>query len=115
MDVPGWSAGPTVIHRTRRMRRRCGPRKRASRKLGTGCSLRTTYEHVVRPAADDRNRWTKRARVAPPLGLLLLVRDDSLVGVDRDACLLTGAGAPVTSGNCPSGTFRGWASAHTPN
>ena len=34
---------------------------------------RTSCERVVRPGAGDRNRRTKRARVAPPPGLLLVV------------------------------------------
>jgi hypothetical protein len=33
--------------------------------------------------------------------LPFVVPNDRLVGVDRDACLPTGTGAPVTSGNCP--------------
>jgi hypothetical protein len=41
--------------------------------LGVGRSLRTTCERVVRPGTDDRNRWTKRARVARGLRLLLVV------------------------------------------
>jgi hypothetical protein len=41
-------------------------------------SLRTTYEHAVQPVADDRNRWTKRARVAPPVELLLVVHSGRL-------------------------------------
>jgi hypothetical protein len=46
----------------------------------------TTCERVVGPGADDRNHWTKRARVAPRLGLLLVVpseRPTRLTGDDR--------------------------------
>src|SRR5918999_3137864 len=34
------------------------------------------HEQVVGPDADERNRWRKRARVAPPLGLLLVVDEE---------------------------------------
>src|SRR5215204_5199606 len=30
--------------------------------------------------ADDRNRWTKRARLGPPLGLILVVRSGHVIG-----------------------------------
>jgi hypothetical protein len=47
---------------------------RASAPPSRRLPLRTIYEPVVRPDADDCNHWTKRTRVSQRLGLLLVVR-----------------------------------------
>jgi hypothetical protein len=46
------------------------------------------------------------SEVSELAALLRFVPSDRLVGVDRYACLPIAAGAPVTSGNRPSRTFR---------
>jgi hypothetical protein len=56
--------------------------------------------------------YAHEAEVVPPAPAVPATRSrfvpsDRLDGVDRDACLPIGAGAPVTSGNCPPRTSRG--------
>ena len=60
---------------------------RQSREALRSLSERTTCERLVRPGADDPNRWTKGVRVAGQLGLLLVVPSGRLAGASRDACI----------------------------
>jgi hypothetical protein len=68
------------------------------------------------PAADEQEAsqpppgWRSLPsllRSSPPAwtARLVIVPSDSLAGVDREACLSAGAGAPHTSENCPSRTY----------
>jgi hypothetical protein len=66
--------------------------------------LRTTYEHVVGPGADDRNRRTKRARIAPQRGLLLVVLRGRVGAVEPDASFVVRSGCwlPLAVGYLPA-------------
>jgi hypothetical protein len=78
--------------------------KRACRWSAAGRSPWTSSDRASRAR---RPQWqTKRSGAGRQVGFLL-VPSDRLVGVERDACMPIGAGAPVTSGNCPSRTHRG--------
>jgi len=60
--------------RRRGAKRRWSSDKRASPLASSSRPLRTTCERGLRSGADDRNRWTKRARVPRRFGLLLVVQ-----------------------------------------
>jgi hypothetical protein len=67
--------------------------ERASGPAHTGRSPRTICERVVRPGPDDCNHWTKRARVSRRLGLLVVVRRESLPGPAGDARIAPESGS----------------------
>jgi hypothetical protein len=67
--------------------------QRSSPPPPTGRLLGTSCERVVRPGADDCNHWTKRARVSRRLGLLLVVRRESLPGPAGDARIAPESGS----------------------
>jgi hypothetical protein len=71
---------------------------RQSRQALRSLSERTTRERLVRPGADDPNRWTKGVRVAGQLGLLLVVRSRRLAEV-RDTLAGRRLRAETVSGN----------------
>jgi hypothetical protein len=62
--------------------------------------------HAVRPPTGAVAYAGMRACPRPIHTRPPRTTSDRLVGVDRDACLPIGAGAPVTSGNCLSRTRR---------
>ncbi len=85
-------AGPAGIQGTREDTTSRSPRPlyawmRAPECRSGARRLRTTCERVVRAAADDRNRWAKRARVARRLGLLLFVPSGRARDAGADARL----------------------------